>query len=83
MQTVHISQGYIKFIKDENKCNKIWRYAWKRIGIRVITIACFLDGSAVENAAVKNPPSMQETQEVRFPSLGWEDPPGEGSGNPY
>ena len=28
---------------------------------------------------VKNPPAMQETQ---FQSLGWEDPPGEGNGNP-
>ena len=28
---------------------------------------------------VKNPPAMQETQ---VQSLGWEDPPGEGNGNP-
>ena len=48
MQTVHINQGYFKFIRDEFKCNKIWRYAWKCIGIRVITISCFLDGSAVK-----------------------------------
>ena len=31
---------------------------------------------------VKNPPVMQETQEMRVPSLGWEDPPGGGNGNP-
>ena len=28
---------------------------------------------------VKNPPIKRETQ---VPSLGWEDPPGEGNGNP-
>ena len=29
--------------------------------------------------SVKNPPVMQE---IRVPSLGWEDSPGEGNGNP-
>ena len=29
---------------------------------------------------VKNPPIKRETQ---VPSLGWEDPPGEGNGNPH
>ena len=31
---------------------------------------------------VKNPVPMQETQETRVQSLGQEDSPGEGNGNP-
>ena len=33
---------------------------------------------------VKNPPAMQEVQEMQVPSVGWEDlpPPGVGNGNP-
>ena len=31
---------------------------------------------------VKNPPAMQETQEMQFQSLGQEDPLEEGTGNP-
>ena len=31
---------------------------------------------------VKNPPAMQETQETRVRSLGQQDSPGEGIGNP-
>ena len=31
---------------------------------------------------VKNPPAMQETQELQVRSLGWEDSPREGNGNP-
>ena len=30
---------------------------------------------------VKNPPAVQETQETRVQSLGWEDSPGGGQGN--
>ena len=30
---------------------------------------------------VKNPPAVQETQETRVQSLGWEDSPGGGHGN--
>ena len=30
-------------------------------------------------SAVKNPPAMQETQETRVQSLGWEDPLEEGT----
>ena len=37
----------------------------------------FPDGSAV-----KNLPSMQETQEIWVQSLGWKESPGVGSGNP-
>ena len=32
--------------------------------------------------AVKNLPAMQKMQETRVRSLGWEDPPGGGRGNP-
>ena len=31
---------------------------------------------------IKNPPAMHETQEMWFWSLGQEDPPGGGNGNP-
>ena len=31
---------------------------------------------------VKNPPAMQKTQEMQVQSLGWEDSPGGGNGNP-
>ena len=31
---------------------------------------------------VKNPPAMQETQEMLVPSLGWEDPLEEENSNP-
>ena len=34
------------------------------------------------SSAVKNPPAMQEMQETWVRSLGWEDPPGVGHGNP-
>ena len=37
----------------------------------------FPDGSAV-----KNLPAMQETQEIWVQSLGWEESPGVGNGNP-
>ena len=33
-------------------------------------------------SAVKNPPAMQETQEMVVQSLGQEDPPGGGNGSP-
>ena len=36
-------------------------------------------GASLVAQLVKNPPTMQETQ---FRSLGWEDSPGEGNGNP-
>ena len=39
----------------------------------ISTLLGFLDGSVV-----KNPPAMQEKQEVQVRSLGWEDPLEEG-----
>ena len=33
-------------------------------------------------SVVKNLPAMQEMQEIWVQSLGWEDPPGGGHGNP-
>ena len=38
--------------------------------------------SSVSAQRVKNPPVMQETQETQVRSLGWEDSPGGGNGNP-
>ena len=38
-----------------------------------------MPGASLVAQTVKNLPAMQETQ-VQF--LGWEDPPGEGNGNP-
>ena len=32
---------------------------------------------------VKSLPAMQQTQETQVQSLGQEDPPGEGNGNPF
>ena len=37
---------------------------------------------ATVSQQVKNLPAMQETQETWVQSLGQEDPPGEGTGNP-
>ena len=34
------------------------------------------------DSTVKNLPAMKETQETRVLSLGWEDSPGGGNGNP-
>ena len=34
-----------------------------------------LDGTSLMAQRVKNPPTMQETQETQVPSLGQEDPP--------
>ena len=39
-------------------------------------------GASQVALVVKNPPAIQETQETWVPSLGWEDPLKEGSGNP-
>ena len=33
-------------------------------------------------SVVKNPPAMQETQDLRVPFLGWEDPGGGGNSSP-
>ena len=34
-----------------------------------------LDGTSLMAQRVKNPPTVQETQETQVPSLGQEDPP--------
>ena len=39
-------------------------------------------GASQVALVVKNLPAIQETQETWVPSLGWEDPLKEGSGNP-
>ena len=35
---------------------------------------CVLSKWLPSGSAVKDPPAVQETQETRVPSLGWEDP---------
>ena len=51
---------------------------WSRGLTRSFKKVCQQPGASPDGSAVKNPPAMQETQEMLVQSLGWEDPLEEG-----
>ena len=71
------------------RVSQTWHCSHSRPGFLVLGAVLDIVGClAVSSASlvaqtVKNTPAMQETQEMQVLSLGQEDPPREGNGNPF